>query len=292
MRRQTSPFSLSLPFVLFALFAGAVQAGEPLKNPFFVLDNGINDADHPTWEARAKTLAELGYDGIGPSGTAGVPDMLAAMDKHGLKVFALYVGANLDADKPKYDPKLPEVIQTLKGRPTFIWLYVLSAQHKRGTDEGDARAVEIVRELAELCRASGIGVALYPHTGFYVERVEDAVRVARKADRPNVGVTFNLCHWLKCDGPKDLQAKLDLARPYLKVVTINGADSDGREWAQLIQPLDQGTFDNGALLAALREMGFQGPIGLQCYAVPGDKKENLRRSMAAWKKLQARVPGP
>ena len=31
------------------------------------------------------------------------------------------------------------------------------------------------------------------------------------------------------------------------------------------------------------------PIGLQCYAVPGDKRENLRRSMKAWRDLWAQT---
>ena len=260
-----------------------------LPNPFFVLSNGIQDAKHATPESQAKVLKELGYDGIGPSGTAGVPQRLAALDEHGLKQYALYVGANLDPDKPKYDPKLPEVIRQLAGRETCVWLYVLSRKHKPSSETGDDRAVQIIRELSDLCQASGIRIALYPHTGFYVQRVEDAVRVAKKVDRKNVGVTFNLCHWLKVDGPEDLKARLELARPYLFLVTINGADRDGKSWDRLIQTLDRGTLDNVVLLKMLKDLGYTGPIGLQCYAVPGDKVENLKRSVAAWRKLSARA---
>jgi hypothetical protein len=35
--------------------------------------------------------------------------------------------------------------------------------------------------------------------------------------------------------------------------------------------------------------GYKGPIGLQCYQVPGDIEDNLRRSMAAWRKFQDRM---
>jgi hypothetical protein len=36
-------------------------------------------------------------------------------------------------------------------------------------------------------------------------------------------------------------------------------------------------------------MGYKGPIGLQCYQVPGDREENLNRSMAVWRQWSARM---
>jgi len=260
-----------------------------LANPFFVLSNCVQCENYPTPEAQAQVLDELGYAGIAPSGTGGVDQMLAALDKHGLKLYALYVGANLDPDQPKYDPKLPEVIKTLKGRQTFIWLYVLSRKFKPSSSDGDTQAVALVREIAETAEESGIRVALYPHTGFYVARVEDAVRVAEKVDRPNVGVTFNLCHWLKLDEPSSMKRLAELALPRLFLVTINGADHDGDGWDRLIQPLDRGSFDVYGFLKTLKDLGYTGPVGLQCYGVPGDKHENLKRSIQAWHKLSERL---
>lgn len=280
---------LALVLSVAAALSGSAAWAEPPANPFFVLSNGVADEKHPTPESQAAMLAELGYDGIGPSGTQGIPAMLDALDQHKLKLNALYVGANVDTDQPKYEPGLPEAISQLKGRDTFVWLYVRSSKLKPGSNEGDGRAVEIVREIAAMAEASGLKVALYPHTGFYVESVQDAVRIARKVNRPSVGVTFNLCHWLKVEGDRNLELRLKEARPYLFVVTINGADSGGTDWSRLIQPLDRGDFDQLRLLRILKAQGFRGPIGLQCYAVPGDKRENLERSMAAWRSLQARL---
>ena len=45
-----------------------------------------------------------------------------------------------------------------------------------------------------------------------------------------------------------------------------GADTDGKSWSQLIQTLDRGSFDQVTFLKLLREIGFSGDIGLQCYA--------------------------
>jgi len=116
--------------------------------------------------------------------------------------------------------------------------------------------------------------------------VGDVVRLAEKSERKNVGVTFNLCHWLRTDGAGSMERVLKLAIPRLSVVTINGADRDGKEW---IQPLDSGNFDVAALLRELQRLGYRGPIGLQGWNVANRYKiepaENLKRSIGAWKKL-------
>ncbi len=285
MKRHVLLLCLVAVSVLFSNARGA--------NPFFVLSNGIADAARPTPEAQAAALAELGCDGIGPSGTKGIPEMLDALDKHDLTLNALYVGANLDADKPKYDPGLPAAIKALEGRQTFVWLYIQSRQYRPSTTDGDARCVEIVREVAALAEQSGLRVALYPHVGFYVQRVEDAVRVVEKVDRDNVGLTFNLCHWLKLDEPESMRRLMELARPHLFVVTINGADviekQADRTWGQLIQPLGSGSFDVASFMRTLHQLNYTGPVGLQCYAVPGDKYENLKRSMAAWREMSSQL---
>ena len=60
------------------------------------------------------------------------------------------------------------------------------------------------------------------------------------------------------------------------------ADVGGNDWGALIQTLDKGSFDQVAFFKMLREIGFSGDVGLQCYAVKGDPKDNLKRSIAAW----------
>ena len=70
-------------------------------------------------------------------------------------------------------------------------------------------------------------------------------------------------------------------------MSINGADNFDEQpgWNRYIQPLDQGSFDVGGLLKTLKELGYNGPIGLQCYGIGGDVREHLTSSMAAWQKL-------
>jgi sugar phosphate isomerase/epimerase len=259
-----------------------------LSNAFFALDTATKDANHQTYQSQVKMLKELGYAGWGPSAKENVPDMLKALDAQSLKMFAIYVMSNVDPDQPKYDPKVKEAIAALKGRDTFVWLCMVGNKFTPASTEGDERAVAIIDEIAEMAEKAGVRVALYPHVNFYLARVEDAVRLVGKVRHRNVGVTFNLCHWLKTDRQRDPTAVLKLARPHLMLVTINGADSEG-EWDRLIQPLGRGEFDVYGLLKMLRNTGYQGPIGFQGYGIKGDVHENLKETMKAWRAYSERL---
>lgn len=275
---------LSILLATMILWAAMpLVAASPLTNPFFAFDNGTGRDQHVPLEDQAELVKRTGYAGLGFTGTQHIPEMLQALESRGLKLFSIYVAAHIDGDKPSYEPGLPEAIRQLQGHGTVIWLTV------RGTaPDGDARAAAVVREIADMAAASGLRVALYPHFGMYVGRMEDALRVVKNVDRPNVGVTFNLAHFLAAKDEPNLDVRLHEVLPHLFMVSINGAEHAGG-WDRLIQPLDRGEFDVYALLKKLVAMGYHGPIGLQCYQVPGDREENLTRSMAAWRKFIARM---
>ncbi|MFO7975060.1 MAG: family 16 glycoside hydrolase [Candidatus Hydrogenedentota bacterium] len=250
--------------------------------PFFAMDTGTKDAERDTPEKQAAMLHELGYDGKDVSGIANVAPMLSALDEHGLRLFGVYEGISIDPgefDVSQWEPAM----KALEGRETVLWTPLLSKKYGVSSSEGDADAVKILQTLADAAAPYGLRIAIYPHTGFWVERVEDAVRVARKVQRPNVGATFNLCHWLMVDG-ENLRQRLEDAAPHLFMVTINGADP-GDNWKSLIQTLDKGSFNVSRVLDVLQDIGYQGPIGLQGYGIGGDVRENLSHSMSAWQEL-------
>lgn len=259
--------------------------------PFFAMDTGTKDDNHQSAESQAAMLKELGYDGIGYwQGAGGLAEVLRQLDIYKLEAFPVYMGISLDKEVLNCPDDVRDAIGLLKGRPyAAIWLYAEGKTYAKSSREGDPRAVAILREVADSARASGVQIILYPHHNSWLERIEDGVRVARKVNRPNLGITFNLCHWLRTDQEVNLRAVLKQAMPYLFAVTINGADSGGKDWSELIQPLGQGSFDTYILLKELKDLGYWGPVGLQGYGIGGDVHENLRRSMAAWKQLVGRL---
>ena len=272
--------------VLFALLAGvAATEGIAQSFEFFAFDNGVGRGQLKA-EQQAEMLADLGFAGIGYTGTQDIPAMLAALDQRGLKFYSTYVAVNLKPDAAPYDEGLPAAIKQLKGSNAVLWVYVLGAP--ASTTDMDDRAVEILRELASLADESGIRIALYPHTGFYVATVQDAVRLAKKVERPNVGASFNLCHFLKLDDEQNIRSVLEEAMPHLFLVSVSGADHGNTKamgWDRLIQPLGQGDFDVKSVLKILKELGYKGPVGLQCYGIRGGPLDHLPQSMEAWRKL-------
>ncbi len=254
-------------------------------NPFFALDNAATDDKHKTAKEQVAMLKELGYDGISSRGGKGLAEMADELDKNGLRLFTVYLGVNIDSDQPAYGQELIDAIEVLKGRNAMLWLFVQSKKLRPSDPAGDEQAEQVIRKVADMAAESKVRIAIYPHYGFWVERVEDALRVAKRVNRKNVGVTFNLCHWLRVDQEKNMKSLMESAIPHLFVVSINGADSGGKDWKTLIQTLDRGTFDVRNFLKTLADSGFTGPIGFQGYAIGGDAHDNLERTMNAWLEL-------
>lgn len=197
--------AMVLSFLLFGLSTDAAELspGRGLTNDFFAMDTGVHGDGLKTPLERAKLLKQLGYAGIGWT-PPGVSEMLAALDQEGLKMETLYVAVRIGKGEQKYDPQLPNYIELLKGRGTIIWLQISSASYQPSSPDGDERAVAVIREIADLAKASGLRLALYPHFGAWLERIQDALRVVKKVDRSNVGVTFNLCHCLRVGDERSL----------------------------------------------------------------------------------------
>ena len=257
--------------------------GAPAKAlPIYAFQNGVH---FKTVKERVQVLKELGYDGIGSAKLSqsdlSLPDRLKAYEKAGLKIFSFYIGGKLSSEGHTFQSEIPEAIRQLKGHDTILELYIQGSK-KSNTDE---QAITFVQKIADLAEKSGLRVVLYPHAGFYIDTLSDAIRVARKCRRNNVGVMFNLCHFLKVEPKANLKATLLEGKDLLWQVSTSGAEIGGTNWGQLIQTLDRGDFDQKALFQILDEIGFSGNVGFQCYAIRGDSRENLKRSMDAWKKL-------
>ncbi len=283
-----SVLCLAVAAALFPAAGLAADAEDSARSaeghPFFVFCHDTHDANKRSLAEQAAMVKSIGFDGLGHRWLKDVPERLKTLDAHGLRLFMVCLRANIDPAKPKFDPRLAQVVKQLEGRD--VALAVLVQGGKPSDASLDDRAVAVVREIADLAAASGLRVALYPHTNDWLEKTSDGVRVCRKADRKNVGVMFNLCHWLKADDTTRLDATLNEAMPHLSLVLIHGADPPPGNWDRLIQPLGQGAFDVAGLIRKLDALGYQGPVGLMAYGIGGDAAEHLRQSMDAWKRMK------
>lgn len=284
---------LSGSIVLSAALAYAAPPGLP--NAFYAMDTCTK---HPyprndiTPAQQLDLLKELGYAGIAwtEEAPAQVRATAEAAEARGLKMFTIYCGATVTAEgELKPSAEIGPIMEALRGHGTLIWLHLGGKGPQIETLSADSPAVGQLRSLAATAQQNGLRIAIYPHIGDWTERFEDALRLARLVDRENFGVTFNLCHALATGDEDRIPALLEEAGPRLFAVTINGADAGlkGPRWDRLIQTLDRGSYDVGIVLRTLKRLGYEGPIGLQGYGLGGDRRENLARSIAAWKKRSA-----
>jgi len=289
--RLSFPNTLALLIALLA-FPGlapahAAPAPKPSEVPaFFPFCIDWHDAKKRDFAQQAEMLKELGYDGVGHIWLDKVAERIQSLDAAGLKLFQITITVDIAPGKEAYDPRLKDVLTLVKGRG--VQFALLMNGMKPSDPAGDDRAVAIIREISDLGKDSGAQFLVYPHVDNWAERIEDCIRVADKVNRPDVGVMFNLCHWLRVSKDRDYVTPLKKAMPRLMAVSLNGADEwDSKPgWDKYIQPLGRGDFDVAKLLKTLRELGFRGPIGLQCYGIGGDTRDHLQESMSAWRKLK------
>lgn len=282
---------------LLLLLTAPVDATPPrTPNAFYAMDTCTRrpyPKDDISPARQLDLLKELGYAGV--AWTEEDPQKVRAVraeaELRGLRMFAIYGSAKVSTQgELTVSPLLEPLLEVLDGHGTLVWLHIGGKGPDIASLAADAPAIVRLRDLSAKAACHHLELALYPHVGDWTERVADAIRVARLVDRPNFGVTFNLCHCLAMGDEARIPELLRQAAPYLKTVTINGADAGvkGPRWDRLIQTLDRGSFDLGKLLVILRGVGFDGPIGLQGYGIGGDRRDNLSRSIGAWRRISER----
>jgi sugar phosphate isomerase/epimerase len=247
----------------------------------FITMNISQDAIKTPVEERLKWARQAGFDAQHEIKLEGMPQIVKAYDKAGMHLAAVYLLLDLSEDIELAG--LEVELKAIADHKPQIWLAL-----KGGVPSStglDNQAVAVIRQFASMADRHGLEIAIYPHVVYYVERFQDAVRIAGKVNRSNVGVIFNLCHFLKVEPDNDWKSALELAGDRLIAVTINGADAGGEDWSKLIQPLDKGSFDMPMFIAHLNSISYAGPIGLQDYGVQGDPAETLSRSYKAFLKI-------
>jgi len=277
--------------ILIICFACMQSFSQKVTNEFFALHNIIRgDSTYDTFEEQVALVKNAGYDGIEINGVESFEGMKAALEKYRFKASYLYTKITLD--EPYMDSRMEDIIRQLKGSKTIIAPYIISNRSfPPGSHGADTLVIRILKQLSQWANASGLQVAIYPHNGYYVARTDHAIALTKLVDRKNLGLSFNLCHWLAATTRSErstLQNHLRELRPYLKMITICGAnDTITRQqniWDDYILPLGTGTFDTYALVKyCVKDLKLRVPIGVQCYNIKTNKYNLVKNTMRVWK---------
>lgn len=270
---QTSTVSTALAFFLMVTCTASAIADEkdPTKVEPGLFANRVG-VRFGTPEIEAAILKHLGYSGVSQDWATGeeLTKRVTAFEKAGLRVLSVYLFA-------EDTPIRAEQVEALRNRNAHIELPVKVVTPK---------TIESVRQTAEMADTLNIRVAVYPHSNYAIETVEQAIDFATKVDHPNLGVIFPLCQFLREEDTDKLEHVLQRAAPRLFAVNISGGDIESDNVKQAIQRLDKGSFPQARLLKALKSVEYNGPIELQAWGIPGDQFENLKTSMETWRKLR------
>jgi sugar phosphate isomerase/epimerase len=274
------------PLLLLVFAFASVLAAD--RSAFFAMDTAARLEPKEC----AQVLADLGYAGLGGRPSTAKAHA-AALQAKGLTFFNAYHVANFAYGEAQLPADLTKAVDDLADTGGTLWLAInkvtLPLGLSMGPEYGDTVVVPQLRQLVAYAKSKGVKVSLYPHAGFWAARFETCVRVASKVDDPSLGVTFNLCHWLKVEGSgRDPLPLIKEALPRLNFITINGSDTGDTQdigWDRLIQPLGRGTYDVGAFVGKTRAAGYRGPYGFQGYGIKMDSKELLKETMDGWKKM-------
>lgn len=279
--------------LLITFLSVSCSSEKELDNVFYCFNNGVRTLPNAPvgMDAQAALVKRLGYDGLAGHTEDTYPELRAAMDKVELEMPEMYIAMNIVDGKISYHEALKSILEDSKDRNLLVALHLHAENFTAGRTKGDELFVEGIRELADFAAPLNIDVAIYPHVNFYCETVEHAINLAACIDRKNAGVIFNLCHLLKVEGEAGWQEKALAALPRLYMVSINGADSGNTkemDWDRLIQPLGEGSFDTYELVKFLKDNGYDGKFGLQCYNIKQDCEVALTKSIKTWEAYKVR----
>ncbi len=136
-----------------------------------------------------------------------------------------------------------------------------------------------IAAIAPLFEAANVTLCIEPfnrfnHPGFFIYGAEDAVKICRAVDSPNVQINWDLFHMQRHEG----NVVHHLREGFDHIGLLQIADSPDRR-----EP-GTGEMNYAYILKEAMALGYDGPIGLECFPVRGEEAralENVRALAAA-----------
>ncbi len=241
-------------------------------------------------EERAAMMEKLGFKHFAYDYRAEhIPQFdteIAACRKHGVSLDAWWFPtvlndeARLILDVLKRNKVKAQLWVTGGGNPTK------TPGEQRARVEAEARRL---RPIAEAAAEVGSTVALYNHGAWFGEP-ENQIQIIERLKQDgitNVGIVYNQHHGH--DHLDRFPALLQLMKPHLLALNLNGMTRHGDKAGKKILPLGQGELDL-ELLGVIRDSGWRGPIGILNHT-DEDAEGRLRDNLDGLDWLLAQQPG-
>jgi sugar phosphate isomerase/epimerase len=216
---------------------------------------------------------------------------VAACKKHGISLDVWWFPGTLN-DEARL------ILDVLKRNNLKAQLWITGGGGPvKSPEEQKARVdaeVKRLRPIAEAAAKISCTVALYNHGAWFGEPENELQIIERLKQEgvTNVGLVYNQHHGH--DHLDRFVSLLQLMKPHLLAVNLNGMTRDGDRIGKKILPLGQGDLDL-ALLRTIRDSGWHGPIGILNHT-DEDAEARLLDNLAGldWlvPQLDGKAPGP
>jgi sugar phosphate isomerase/epimerase len=261
------------------------------NNPFFAYNFGGLENLPPAQQI--KLLKDNGYDGITlrmaeAEHVVAFNDFFEVVKKtEGFKIYSVFVRYNF-ADSEEDRNRWKAVVDIIQNRDIDLWF--IFGKQEIGVD--DEKVEDILRNVVDYSASKNVSVTLYPHSWCYFETAEQSLPMVKKINHPNLKLAVHTCHELKAGNAGRLPEIVHKVKDYISFVTIAGAskqlDTSSRKAmdATTIQPLEDGVYDFGPFLKALKKADFKGPIGYINFKIAKEPEDYLSKSLAEWNRLK------
>jgi sugar phosphate isomerase/epimerase len=230
--------------------------------------------EHYSVNKQVRVLDSLGMDGvmirIPPTG--GLNELKAFLQAplvmaDSFKVYDLFAYVSLTDSALRYEQlqTIEEIAKELEFKDTHIQVIFL------GPNEDPTNAIV---EVARLLKPYQKDLVIYPHyETSSIESAEEALSYINSIDERNVYLAFHLCHELAAGNDNRIREVIDNVSPYIKAVSISGADMSEftntalPNWYWGIKPLNMGTYDLSDFYESLVDFNVAGPITIHTWGI-------------------------
>ena len=174
-----------------------------------------------------------------------------------------------------------EILELFKRHGVRSQLWLMGQDPKADSQaQRVEQAAAAVAPVAKLAKEYGCTVGLYNHGGWFGEPENQVAIIEhlRKGGVDNVGIVYNLHHGH--EHVARFPELLKLMKPHLYCLTVNGMRQGGPK----ILTVGQGDNDR-ALLDAIRQSGYAGPIAILNHREEVDAEQGLRENIDGIKGL-------
>jgi sugar phosphate isomerase/epimerase len=139
---------------------------------------------------------------------------------------------------------------------------------KTGDEDSTKEAVEKMRDFAKLAGDHGVTLAVKPHVGQAIYNAETGLRLMNEVTEPSIGLNFDPSHLFRAnETPEEVAGRWND-----KIVTSHFRDCPWREGSPGTPDLQvpgRGIVNIPATLAALKAVGYAGPLNLEIIGAGG-----------------------